>query len=189
VSDNERQQLDFELPNVGRGRETVRARNLVADGDYQLVVLLGSHYCSRSRELVRTLAGCHDAFQRRGTTVVPVLPDIRERARVWHRQYSLPFPLLVDPAEDEGGDERGGTVEPLADDCDTGAFDAFGPLQASVGELPAVALCRPGEDGLTVVATETEATLDAPVVESLLAFVDRHRTTDAAPAGNTAVDS
>lgn len=172
VHDNERQQFEFELPNVGRGSETVRASNLVADGDYLLVVLLGSHYCPRSRELVRTLAGCHDAFRRRGTTVVPVLPDIRERARVWDRQYDLPFPMLVDPAE---GD-------------DDGSFGVFEPLQESVAELPAVALCRPGEAGLTVVATESEATLEVPVVESLLGFVDRHRATDAAPVRNTAVD-
>ena len=183
MNDNERQRLDFERPNVGRGSETVRAGNLVADGDYLLAVLLGSHYCSRSRELVRTLSGCHDAFRRRGTTVLPVLPDIRERARVWDRQYDLPFPMLADP----GRDERRGVDEPGGGD--DGGFGAFGPLEESVEELPAVALCRAGDDGLTVVATETEAALDVPVVESLLGFVDRHRATSAAPAGNAAVDS
>jgi len=182
VTGYERQRLDFELPNVGQGDETARPETLGTDGDYLLVVLLGSHYCSRSRELVRTLCEHHDAFRRRNTTVVPVLPDIRERARIWDRQYDLPFPMLVDPATDDGG------VEGPTDTSD--AFGAFDPLEASVSELPAVALCRAGEDGLRAVATETEATLDVPVVESLLGFVDCHRATDAAAgSGNAPADS
>ena len=167
---------------MGRGSETVQAGNLVTDGDYLLVLLLDSHYCSQSRELVRTLSERHDGFRRRETTVVPVLPDIRERARVWDRQYELPFPMLADPADrgarrdgaGPGGEER---------------FGAFERLREPVGELPAVALCRPCEDGLTVVATATEAALDVPVVESLLGFIDRHQATDAAPTGNTLADS
>ena len=174
--------LDFQLPNVGRGSETVQPENLVTDGDYLLVVLLGSHYCSRSRELVRMLCGHHDAFRRRDTTVVPVLPDIRERARLWDRQYDLPFPMLVDPATDDGGGE-GPTDTP-------DAFGAFEPLEGSVSDLPAVALCRASEDGLRVVATETEAALDVPIVESLLGFVDCNRATDAATrSGKAPADS
>jgi len=186
VSEHERQRLDFELPNVGHGSERVRPSNLVDDGDYLLVVLLGSHYCSRSRELVRALRGRHDAFRRRGTTVVPVLPDIRERGRVWDRQYDLPFPMLVDPAEDEERDELAGGPSVGGDE----GFDAFAPLSASVADLPAVALCRADDAERTVVATESESTLEAPVVESLLEFVESHRATGAtARSGNAPVDS
>ena len=182
MNERDSHRLDFELPNVGHGGETVQCCELLADSDAVLVVLLGSHYCSRSRELVRVLSEHDDAFRRRATTVVPVLPDIRERARLWDRQYDLPFPMLVDPASDGGS-------EPATERDDTDTFDTFGPLQQSVASLPAVALCRPGEDGLRVVATETEASLDVPVVESLLGFVDRHRATDAKSTGNTPVDS
>ena len=184
MTGDESQHLEFELPNVGRGSEMVRAGNLVSDSESLLVVLLGSHYCPRSRELVRALCERHDAFRRRATTLVTVLPDIRERARVWDRQYGLPFPMLVDPA---GGVGHEG---PSAGGCDTGRFGTFEPLQDSVADLPAFALCQPGEDGLTAVATETEATLDVPVVESLLGFVDRHRTTDSVTqSGNAPADS
>lgn len=179
MTGQESQQLDFELPNVGRGSETGRPGSLAGDDEYLLVVLLGSHYCSRSRELVRTLCENDDAFERRATTVVPVLPDIRERARVWDRRYDLPFPMLVDPA---AGESRDDTDAPAVGGFDTGAFGAFEPLQESVAALPAFALCQPGEEGLTVVATGTEAALDVPVVESLLGFVDRHRAMDATPA-------
>lgn len=186
VSEDERQRFDFELPNVGHGSERVGASNIVGEDDYLLVVLLGSHYCSRSRELVKALRGRHDAFRRRGTTVVPVLPDIRERARVWDRQYDLPFPMRVDPAEDERRDERARGPSVGGD----GGFDAFAPLEGSVADLPAVALCRPSDAGVTVVATESEAALEAPVVDSLLGFVESHRATDAtARSGNAPADS
>ena len=188
MNGQDNQLLDFELPNVGRGSETVQAGNLVADSDYLLVVLLGSHYCSRSRELVRALCECHDAFRRRETTVVAVLPDIRERARVWDRQYDLPFPMVADPAETTSDDERTDDEASSVGADETDAFGTFEPLGEAVGSRPAVALCRPGDGGLTVVATDTEATLDVPVVESLLRFVDRHRATDASAAGNAAVD-
>ncbi|MDS0282566.1 redoxin domain-containing protein [Haloarcula onubensis] len=180
MTGHERQRLDFELPNVGQGSETVQAADIVADGESLLAVLLGSHYCSRSRELVRRLCARHEAFRRRETTVVPVLPDIRERARVWDRQYGLPFPMLADPAEDYGDADSGAV-------CGRGAFGAFEPLEASLSSLPAVALCRSDEAELAVVATETEAALDVPVVESLLGFLDCHAT-DAAPTGDAPVD-
>ncbi|WP_276252116.1 redoxin domain-containing protein [Haloarcula rara] len=182
MDEHDSHQFDFELPNVGRGGETVQCCELFADSDSLLVVLLGSHYCSRSRELVRALSERNDAFRRRATTVVPVLPDIRERARLWDRQYDLPFPMLVDPATD-------GDSEPASERDDTDTFETFGPLQQSVASLPAVALCRPEDDGLRVVATATEAEQDVPVVESLLGFLDRHRTADATSTGNTPVDS
>lgn len=171
MNEQESHRLDFELPNVGHGSERVQASELAADGESLLVALLGSHYCSRSRELVRTLVENHDAFRRRAATVVPVLPDISERARLWDRQYDLPFPMLADP---------GGEGE------EYDAFEAFEPLQRSVAELPAFALCRSGEAGLTVVATETEPNLGVPVVDSLLAFVDGHRATGATPVSRNA---
>jgi peroxiredoxin Q/BCP len=171
VNEDESRRLEFELPNVGRGGETEQSAKFAADDEFLLVVLLGSHYCSRSRELVRALAENDEAFTARGTTVVPVLPDIPGRARLWDRQYDLPFPLLADPSEDsEEPDE----------------FGAFGPLQRAVDELPAFVLCRCGGEHPTVVATETEAALDVPLVDAVLDFVDSHRTADGAAASRNA---
>lgn len=166
--EHEGQRLDFELPNVGVGGETVAASELAADGESLLLVLLGSHYCSQSRELVRTLCENHDAFRERATTVVPVLPDIAERASVWDRQYDLPFPMLADPATESE---------------ETDAFGVFEPLQRSVPELPAFVFCSRVDGELQVVSAETEADLDVPLVGSVLEFVDSHRATAATSGG------
>lgn len=174
---SERNCVEFELSNVGQGVDIVQPGDLVADGGYLLVVLLDSHYCSQSRELVRKLCSHRDAFRRRSATVVPVLPDIRERGRVWDEQYDLPFPMLVDPGED--------SEEPGSTD----SFGAFGPLAESVSGTPAFALCDGAGARLDVLAVESEAGLDVPLVDSLVSFVDSYRTTEATPAGNTPVDS
>lgn len=164
MSERQSQRLDFELSNVGQGAETLTAAELTAESEYLLVVLLGSHYCSRSRELVRVLAENNASFSERATTVVPVLPDIRERARVWDRQYELPFPMLTDPAGD--GDEP-----------DT--FGTFDQYQDRVEALPAFVLCRCGE-APTVVSTASEADIDAPLVDSVLEYLDSIRSADGA---------
>ncbi|MDS0260214.1 redoxin domain-containing protein [Haloarcula sp. S1CR25-12] len=175
MNEHESRRLDFELPNVGQGSDTVQSASLAAGGECLLVVLLGSHYCSRSRELVRTLAENCEEFRARSTTVVPVLPDIRERARVWDRQYDLPFPLLADPAADADGPDE---------------FGAFGPLQRAVDGLPAFVLCTAADGTLRVDSTETEATLDVPLVDSVLEFVDRNRAVGSeVPSTNAPADS
>jgi len=164
VSERQSQRLDFELSNVGSGAETLTATGVAAESDYLLVVLLGSHYCSRSRELVRALAENHESFSERATAVVPVLPDIRERARVWDRRYELPFPMLTDPADD-------------GDDPD--AFGTFGRLEDRVEALPAFVLCRCGE-APTVVSTASEPDIDTPLVDSVLEYLDSVRSADGA---------
>jgi len=144
--------VTFELHNVGSGRDTVDGATLAEDSGYAVVVLLGSHYCPRSRELVRTLSDHYGAFRERGAAVVPVLPAIRERARLWDQQYDLPFPLLVDPGED-------------------GEFGAFEPLRAACDTLPAVALCTCHADGVRLVSTMPE-TSTPPTVGTILDRID-----------------
>ena len=166
--------LEFELPNVGQGSETVQSAELVTDDASLLVVLLGSHYCSQSRELVRQLCENDGAFRERGVTVVPVLPDIRERARLWDRQYDLPFPMLADPGDDGENPE---------------AFDVFAPLRDAVEGTPAFALCRRVDGQPAVVSTTTEASLEVPPLESLLEFVDDAPASDIETrAGNATLD-
>ena len=146
----------FELDNVGSGQATVDAATLAEDGEYAVVVLLASHYCPRSRELVRTLRDHYGAFRERATAVVPVLPAIRERANLWDRQYDLPFPLLVDPGDD-------------------GAFGVFEPFQRTCESLPCVVLCECRPAGLRLVSTMAQPSSSVPTVGTLLDEIDSVR--------------
>jgi len=174
VSNNgsERSQLcSFELRNVGVGNGSVRAEDLAADSEYVLVVLLDSHYCSVSRELVRTLCAQYEQFQTLETEVVPVLPDITGRARLWDQQYELPFPMLADPATEDGS---------------TDAFGVFGQFQQRQSSLPATVLFACADGQLTVIDESEESTLDVPVVERLLERITAHREADEVGESGTA---
>lgn len=103
-----------------------------------VAVLLRDHYCPLSRQLVQSLADEYEAFAGRGTAVVPVLPDGPGRASVWQRRYDLPFGLLTDPVE-----------EP----ADADGFDAFGPFQELLPELPGIVLFESDGEGLRFVRT------------------------------------
>jgi peroxiredoxin Q/BCP len=151
-------ELSFTLHNVGDGPGVVDAETLATDSEYVLAVLLGSHYCPASRALVKALADADERFRERSTAVVPVLPDVRERARLWDDQYDPPFPLLVDP-EDGDGDGDG--------------FEAFGPLRDELGDLPGVGLFADA-GGRLVVVDSWSVEGDPPSVESLLARLDAH---------------
>lgn len=157
-------EFGFELHNVGAGNETISAETLGAHNEYAVTVLLGSHYCPKSRELVRTLCDRHEAFRRRETAVVPVLPDIRERGRLWDQQYDLPFALLVDPAS-EGLEESDG-------------FGAFETLRREFDDLPAVALCACERDKLSLVEALGNGNT-VPSVDAILASLDERRADDA----------
>lgn len=156
-------EFGFELQNVGAGNETVTAETLGTHGGSVLLVLLRSHYCPKSRELVRTLCDRHEAFRQRDTAVVSVLPDIRERGRLWDQQYDLPFALLVDP-ETEGLEEGDG-------------FGTFETLRAEFDDLPAVALCACTGDGLSVVELLGNGKT-VPSVDAILASLDERRGDD-----------
>jgi len=157
----ERHRLTFELRNVGAGSDTVAAGDVAEHSERAIAVFLGSHYCPRSRELVRTLIDHHEAFRSRDTAVLPVLPAIYERARLWDRQYDLPFALLVDPGE---GSQETST-----------AFGTLAPLAETFETLPSVAVCacRPDELRVTSIVTDTNETV--PTVGSLLDRIDEYR--------------
>ncbi|WP_167768452.1 redoxin domain-containing protein [Haloarcula amylovorans] len=165
--------FDFELPNVGAGSETLHSATLAAEHEYVLAVLLRNHYCPLCRELVRELAGRYDEFATRGTAVVPVLPDIRERALVWHRRYELPFPMLADPAADVvTGDRR----ETAPDE-----FETFEPFQRTIPSLPGVALLECVDDSLKIVSRHGGPNpQDVPTIDSLLRRLDAQRDSDVA---------
>lgn len=162
----------FELDNVGAGSETLTAASLAADHDYVLVVLLRTHYCPLCRDLVSRLADRYDEFAMRGSAVVPVLPDSRERALVWHRRYELPFPMLADPVDDVRTDCRR--------DDPPDEYDTFAPFQRTIPSLPGVALFECDDDSLRLVSRHGGPNpRDVPTVDSLLDRIDARRDGDA----------
>jgi hypothetical protein len=142
----------FELENVGAGGDVVDAGSVAEGCEHATVVLLRGHYCPDSRKLVRSLRDHYGAFRERETAVLPVLPAIHERARLWDRQYDLPFPLLVDG--------------------ESGSFGVFEPLRETSDSLPAVALCNCHSKRLRFVET-----LSGPVsaVGTVLDRLDSYR--------------
>lgn len=148
----------FQLPSTGIAGETRTATDLADDNDYVLVVLLRSHYCPLSRQFVQTLAEAYEAFARRSTAVVPVLPDRRGRAAVWQRRYDLPFGLLADLDE---------TVD------DETEFDTFGQFQQQFSGLPGAVLFESDDDVLRFVRTVgDEEAENSPSVDVLLNAID-----------------
>ncbi|GGO02878.1 MULTISPECIES: redoxin domain-containing protein [Haloarcula] len=160
--------FDFELDNVGAGSATLTSERLAADHDYVLAVLLRNHYCPLCRDLVSRLADHYGEFATRGTAVVPVLPDIRERALVWHRRYELPFPMLADPTDDGVDDDRR--------DVPPDEFDAFAPFQRTIPSLPGVVLFECVEDRLRIVSRHGgPKPQDVPTIDALVDRIDVHR--------------
>lgn len=148
----------FQLPGTGIAGETRTAADLAGDNDYALVILLRSHYCPLSRQFVQTLAEAYEAFARRSTAVVPVLPDRRERAAVWQRRYDLPFGLLADP--DEAVD-------------DETEFETFGQFQQQFAGLPGAVLFEADDGELRFVRTVgAEDAENSPSVDALLGAID-----------------
>lgn len=164
-SRSEKRYFEFELHNIGAGSETLASSDLAADHDYVLAVLLRNHYCPLCRELVRNLADRYDEFATRGVAVVPVLPDIRERALLWHRRYELPFPMLADPATDI-----------ISEDGAPDEFDTFAPFKRTIPRLPGVALFECKGERLRIVSRHGGPNpQDVPTIDDLLERVDRHR--------------
>ncbi|WP_324755841.1 redoxin domain-containing protein [Haloarcula sp. GH36] len=164
-SQSETRYFEFELHNIGAGSETLASEDLATDHDYVLAVLLRNHYCPLCRELVRNLADRYDEFATRSVAVVPVLPDIRERALLWHRRYDLPFPMLADPETNIVGD----------DDAPD-EFDTFAPFQRTIPRLPGVALFECEGEQLRIVSRHGGPNpQDIPTIDDLIQRVDRHR--------------
>ncbi|WP_276273405.1 redoxin domain-containing protein [Haloarcula litorea] len=171
--------VEFDLHNVGAGREVLGSADLAREHDHVIAVLLRNHYCPRSRALVEDLSDRYDEFAARGIEVVPVLPDVRGRALVWNRRYDLPFPMLADPR-----------VE-IADGGTPDEFDAFRSVRRTLPRLPGVAVFECVDDRLRIVPRHDEPTpRDAPTIDSLLARVDARRDGETAdPSGEIGADS
>lgn len=150
------------MQSAGRFGERRTAKDVVAEHDHVVAILLRDHYCPRSRQLVTDLADSYESFAGRSTAVVPVLPDRPERAAVWQRRYDLPFELLADPTDDSTGDDEG--------------FGAFGPFGRLIPALPGGVLFDATDGALRFERTVDRNTLaEESAVDVLLELIDDHR--------------
>ncbi|KTG29433.1 peroxiredoxin family protein [Haloferax profundi] len=152
--------LDFELPNVAAGPETLSPATL--DADFLLLLLQRDYYCKVCRRQVQSVKRRYDEFEARDAEVVSVLPDPPERAEKWQRSYDLPFPLLADPGA-EVGDEFDQPTR----------FGALGKLHDMVGRMPEAVLVDLRDDPEVVYTHRGSNPADRPKLDDLLRRIDR----------------
>ncbi|WP_018257472.1 redoxin domain-containing protein [Halomicrobium katesii] len=157
----------FTLPDASVGGEKRRSETLAREHERVLVVLLRSHYCPLSREIVQSLRDEYGSFASRSTAVVAVLPDSVERGAVWQRRYELPFSVLADPGESESGDDEAASSSP--------SFGTFEPYADYLQSLPGGALFRTDGDELRLIETVgTDGRQSFPSIEELLSEIESH---------------
>lgn len=162
----------FSLPDRGTGVDTPTASDLADENDYVVAALLSGHYCPASRQFVQALTAHEAAFDACEATVVPVLPDTRERAAVWERRYDTSRGVLADPSDDDATDD---------------AFDVFAPFDRLLPDRPgAVVFETDGDDLRFVDVVGGDAESDRPTVDALLdALADRRESALADPVEAT----
>ena len=152
------------LPNVGPGPDPLVLRELEAD--FAVLLLHRDFYCSDCRQQVRRVKRRYEAFEERGAEVVSVLPEDRETAAEWQKQYHLPFPVVAD-AEKQWGDRFD---QPRK-------YGLLGRIHDVIGRMPAaVVLDLRWSDPMETFAHRGDAKTDRPRIDELLAAIDEAAT-------------
>lgn len=152
----------FELPNVGAGPDPFDLRAAAADYDAIVLLFQRDHYCGNCRKQVRDVAARYEAFERRNTEVVSIVPEPADRVRRWQAEYDLPFALLAD-ADKTVGDRYDQPTR----------FGPLGTLHDLIGRMPAAVVLDTRDDVPEVVsAYRGSSTFDRPSIEALLAVLD-----------------
>jgi peroxiredoxin/ribosomal protein S18 acetylase RimI-like enzyme len=160
----------FVLPNVGPGPDPLSLWELEAD--FAAILLHRDFYCSECRQQVRRAKKCYDEFEARDCEVVSVLPEDRETAAEWQKQYHLPFPVVADP-DTELGDRY---EQPTR-------FGLLGKLHDVIGRMPAVILLDlRWSEPIETYAHRGDSRTDRPRIDELLDAVDHAATLDAGEA-------
>ncbi|AHZ22634.1 MULTISPECIES: peroxiredoxin family protein [Haloferax] len=155
------QSLNFELPNVAAGSETVSLADVEAD--FLVLLLQRDYYCKMCRRQVQSVKRRYDEFEARDAEVVSVLPEPPERAEKWQQSYDLPFPLLADPGADVGDEFDQPT-----------RFGALGKLHDLVGRMPeAVLIDLRGDEPEVVYTHRGSNPADRPEIDDLLNRIDQ----------------
>ena len=160
----------FVLPNVGPGPDPLSLWELEAD--FAALLLHRDFYCSECRQQVRRVKKRYDEFEARDAEVVSVLPEDRETAAEWQKQYHLPFPVVADP-DTELGDRY---EQPTR-------FGLFGKLHDVIGRMPAtILLDLRWSEPIETYAHRGDSRTDRPRIDELLDAVDHAAELDAGEA-------
>ena len=152
------------MPNVGPGPDPLALRELEAD--FAVLLLHRDFYCSDCRQQVRRMKRRYEEFERRDTEVVSVLPEGRETAEEWQKQYHLPFPVVAD-AEKRWGERFD---QPRK-------YGLLGRLHDVIGRMPAtLVLDLRWSDPMETFAHRGESKTDRPRIDELLAAIDEAAT-------------
>lgn len=159
----------FVLPNVGPGPDPLSFWEL--DASFAVLLLHRDFYCSECRQQVRRVKKRYDEFEARDAELVSVLPEDRETATEWQKQYHLPFPTLADP-DTELGDRFDQPTR----------FGLLGKLHDVIGRMPAaVVLDLRGDEPVEYYAHRGDSRTDRPRIDELLGVLDRAAATDPEP--------
>jgi len=155
--------LEFELPNVGAGPDTLSLSALAQEHSFVVLLLQRDHYCTNCRDQVQQVADRYEAFRARDAEVVSVVPESPETVREWQDSYGLPYPLLADPDASVG--ER--YDQPVR-------FGVLGDVSDFLGRMPeAVVLDTRDPDRVrTLYVHRGSSTFDRPGVDDLLDVID-----------------
>ena len=154
----------FVLPNVGPGPDPLSFWEL--DANFAVLLLHRDFYCSECRQQIRRVKKRYDEFEARDAEVVSVLPDDRETATEWQKQYHLPFPVLADP-DTELGDRFDQPTR----------FGLLGKLHDVIGRMPAaIVLDLRGDEPVERYAHRGDSRTDRPRIDELLEAVDHAAT-------------
>jgi peroxiredoxin/ribosomal protein S18 acetylase RimI-like enzyme len=157
----------FVLPNVGPGPDPLSLWELEAD--FAALLLHRDFYCSECRQQVRRAKKRYDEFEARDAEVVSVLPEDRETAAEWQKQYHLPFPVVADP-DTELGDRYDQPTR----------FGLLGKLHDVIGRMPAVILLDlRWSEPIETYAHRGDSRTDRPRIDEILDAIDHAATLDA----------
>ncbi|MFW5939228.1 MAG: GNAT family N-acetyltransferase [Halolamina sp.] len=166
----------FVLPNVGPGPDPLTVADLEAE--FAVLLLHRDFYCSECRQQIRRVKKRYDEFEARDAEVLSVLPEDRETAAEWQKQYHLPFPVLAD-ADTQLGDRFDQPTR----------FGLLGKLHDVIGRMPAViVLDLRWREPVESYAHRGDSRTDRPRIDEVLEALDHAATLDAAAVADAAPD-
>lgn len=163
----------FVLPNVGPGPDPLTFADL--ETEFAVLLLHRDFYCSECRQQIRRVKKRYDEFEARNAAVLSVLPEDRETAAEWQKQYHLPFPVIAD-ADTELGDHF---EQPTR-------FGLLGRIHDVIGRMPAViVLDLRWSDPIETFAHRGDSRTDRPRIDEILDALDHAATLDADDAADS----
>lgn len=166
----------FVLPNVGPGPDPLTFADL--ETEFAVLLLHRDFYCSECRQQIRRVKKRYEEFEARDAEVLSVLPEDRETAEEWQKQYHLPFPVIAD-ADTELGDHF---EQPTR-------FGLLGRIHDVIGRMPAViVLDLRWSDPIETFAHRGDSRTDRPRVDEILEALNHAATLDAGDAADSSPD-